>query len=97
MTALQRSSASFAAAASTSAKGGPAVSPQKEAPASAAAKKPADAKAAAAKKFETPELTTKAGASATGGDTVVDKIVLVAALGAVVTWWMTVKGPQHQH
>ncbi|KAG5498874.1 hypothetical protein JKF63_03163 [Porcisia hertigi] len=44
-----------------------------------------------------PEMTTQTGASATGGDTVMDKVLLTAALGSLVVWWMTVPGPQHQH
>ncbi|KPA83535.1 hypothetical protein ABB37_03128 [Leptomonas pyrrhocoris] len=94
MAALQRSRVSFAAApaASTAAKGGPAV-----APASATAKTPAGAKATAAKKHEMPKLTTKAGASTTGGDTIIDKVILVASITAVLMWWNTVPGPQHQH
>ncbi|KAG5498144.1 hypothetical protein GH5_02943 [Leishmania sp. Ghana 2012 LV757] len=57
---------------------------------------PAARKAVAAA-VKSPERTTNAGASATGGDTVMDKMVLAAAIGSLVTWWMTVSGPQHQH
>ncbi|CAJ1032380.1 hypothetical protein Q4I30_006168 [Leishmania utingensis] len=46
---------------------------------------------------QTPGMTTKTRGSGTSGDTVLDKAVLAAALGCVVTWWMTVSGPQHQH
>ncbi|KAG5472593.1 hypothetical protein LSCM1_03998 [Leishmania martiniquensis] len=53
--------------------------------------------AAAAAATKSPEMTTKAGASTTGGDTVMDKAVLAAAIGSLVMWWMTVPGPQHQH
>ncbi|KAK7195412.1 hypothetical protein NESM_000468200 [Novymonas esmeraldas] len=58
---------------------------------------PAAAAGAAAAASKAPETTTKAGASSTGGDTVMDKFVLVAALTAVAVWWVTVPGPQHQH
>lgn len=53
--------------------------------------------AAAAEKPKAPEMTAKRGAIGTEGDSVLDKAVLLVSLGAVVAWWTTVSGPQHQH
>lgn len=70
-----------------------AVAWNKAAPAAAATPAPKTAP----KSRAGPVLTTKAGASGREGDSILDKAILVTALGAVVAWWCLVPGAHNQH